>query len=69
MPPEPHFSRRGDDLYRTHWAHGTCVVERWAAGTWRAAPGLDFVMYETSAIPARTAIEMIKRSGGEAPPA
>lgn len=64
MQPDPHFSRRGNDLYRTHWAHGVFVVEQWAAGAWCAVSDIDYVMYMTVPASAHTAAEMIERARG-----
>lgn len=60
--PEPCFSRRGDELYRSHLAHGVFVLERWAAGAWHVVPDIDYVMYKTVAVSAHTAAEMIERA-------
>lgn len=66
MRPEPHFSRRGSELYRTHWIHGVFVVEEWAAGAWCAVSDVDYVVYKTIAVSAHAAAEMIERAHGPA---
>lgn len=62
MHPEPHFSRRDGELYRTHWAHGVFVVEEWSAGDWRAVSDIDYVIYKTVSVSAYTAAEMIEQA-------
>ena len=47
MHPEPHFSRRGDDLYRTHWTRGVFVVEEWVECVWCGVSDVDYVVYKT----------------------
>lgn len=67
MHPEPHFSRRGGDLYRTHWARGVFVVEEWVEGAWHAVPAPDYVTYNAVAISRDAAVEMMGRSDGRRP--
>ena len=64
MHPEPHFSRRGSELYRTHWTHGVFVVEEWTVDAWHVVSDIDYVMYKTVAVSAHTAAEMIERARG-----
>ena len=66
MHPEPHFTCRGSELYRTHWTHGVFVIEEWAADGWHVVSDIDYVMYKTVAISAHTAAEMIERTRGAA---
>lgn len=71
MHPEPYFSRRGDELYRTHWTRGVFIVEEWVSGAWHAITEsdyilrkADFVLRLTRPISASKATEMIEKSGG-----
>ncbi len=64
MHPEPRFSRRGDDLYRTHWARGALVVEEWVDCVWRGVSDVDYVLSKTIPISSRAAAEMIEQRCG-----